>query len=76
MLRWKIMQKLVDLVLPGYFIIYPPYEYVEVRSKEATIRCGSGPETAIAGTHDNPNWHYTKAANEVALAKWLEKRGR
>ena len=75
MIRRKIMQKLVDLVLPGHSLVSPPYEQIVVENTKGIVRSGSGPEVALARFHDNPNWHWNRAANEVAVAKWLEKHG-
>lgn len=69
--RWDIMQKLVNWVLPGYTIVYPPYE--PVRRDGPLVSCGSGPEEVIGSRIDNPNWHRNRAANCIAVAKWLEE---
>lgn len=71
--RYRILQKLVDLVLPGYTIVYPAYEQVHLEN--TIVSCGSGPERVIAQEWDNPNWWHNRAANCIAVAKWLEKHG-
>lgn len=71
--RQRILQKIVDRVLPGYFVISPAYERVE--ASQDVVGAGSGPERCSGWVWDNPNWHYNRAANEVAIAQWLEVHG-
>jgi hypothetical protein len=73
MRRYKALQKLVDLVLPGYTIVLPAYEDTQVARD--VVSCGSGPERAMGWVWDNPAWHRNTAANEIAIAKWLEVHG-
>lgn len=51
-------------------VAYSEVEYTDGTLKVLTI--GQGPEAEQCRESDNPNWLWQRAANCVALARWLE----
>lgn len=55
-------------------IVAKAYEEVEQLGDDLT--CGSGPETAHARMSMNPNWLRNGAANMIAIAEYIENKGK
>jgi hypothetical protein len=72
MIRYSIAEALVKILVPGWALVPPAYE--EPGVEREVVSCGGGPERATGWIWDNPNWHYNRAANEIAIARFIEKR--
>lgn len=73
MIRFKLAVRLVEILAPGWTLVAPAYE--EVENVNTIVSCGGGPERVIGQEWDNPAWWHNRAANCIAVAKWLEKHG-